>query len=160
MGRFELGDGEGQIRGSVVADVLQHDIDVDAGIPERTEDGSRHTGSIRDAQQRHLGDVGLVRYGAHLLTYLHLTPLGDDCPRFVVERGSDVDLHRVRLADLDGARVHHPSPRGRQLEHLVVVDRGDHARVGDEPRVRGVHARHVGEDFAAVGADGDGERDR
>ena len=143
-----------------MTDVLEHDVDVDPGVTERTEDRRRDPRLVGDPQQRHLGNVGLVRYRAHLLAYLHLAPSRDDCPRFVVERGSDADLHRVRLADLDRARMHDPSARGRQLEHLVVVDRRDHARVGDDARVGRVHARDVGEDLAAVGADRHGERDR
>ena len=133
-------------------DVLEHDVDVDPGVTERPEDRRRHARVVRDAKDRHLGDVGLVRDGAHLLAYFHPVLLRDDCPRFVVERGSDANLHRVRLADLDGARMHHPRSGGGELEHLVVVDRCDHPRIGNDARIGGVHAGNVGEDLAVVGA--------
>src|SRR5205807_4446221 len=61
------GDGEGEVGGAVVTDVLEDDVDVDVMLRQRPEDGGGDAGTIRHAQQGDLGDIGLVRDAAHLL---------------------------------------------------------------------------------------------
>src|SRR5205807_1075791 len=80
--------------------------------------------------------------------------------------------HVELLGELDAARVHDAGADAGQLEHLVVADGVDLARLGDDARVGGVDAVHVGVDFAADlavagggvvlhdGGEGDGRRVR
>ena len=141
-------------------EVLHDDVDVDSGVAERTEDRRCDAGAIRNTQQRDLGHVGLVCDAANLLALFHSWVSADDRSRLLLEAVEDPDFHRVCLSDLDRPRVDDPSARRRKLEHLVVRDLRQHARVGDEVRIRRVDAGDVGEDLTPLGCEGDGKRDR
>ena len=67
--------------------------------------------------------------------------------------------HGELLRELDRARLQHLGAERRHLEHLVVGDAGELARVRHHVRVGGVDAVHVGEDLAHVGLERRGQRD-
>ena len=61
--------------------------------------------------------------------------------------------------ELDRAHLQHARPARRHLEHLLVGDAVDLARVGHDARIGGEDAVDVGVDLADVGADAGGDRD-
>ena len=70
-----------------------------------------------------------------------------------------MDPDTVVAGELDRAEHQHPGAAGRQLEHLLVADLGELARVGDEPWIGGEDTVDVGVDLADIGAERGGERD-
>ena len=66
-------------------------------------------------------------------------------------------LHAVFHAELDRADLQHLGAERRQLEHLLVADALDLARVGHDVRVGGVDAVDVGVDLADVGLERGGD---
>ena len=68
--------------------------------------------------------------------------------------------HAVLLRELDRAGLEHLGAEARHLEHLVVGDPVELLRLGDDVRVGGVDAVHVGVDLADVGAERGGEGHR
>ena len=67
--------------------------------------------------------------------------------------------HAVLHAELDRADLQHLGAERRQLEHLLVADAVDLARVADDVRIGGVDAVDVGVDLADVGLERGGDRD-
>ena len=78
----------------------------------------------------------------------HVLLLDDPRALAVVERRADVDLDAVVTSVLDRAQREHARPARRQLEHLLVGDLRELARVGDDARVGAVDAVDVGVDLA------------
>jgi hypothetical protein len=68
--------------------------------------------------------------------------------------------HVELLGELDRPRVHDAGAHARHLQHLVVADGVHLAGVGDDPRVGGVHAVHVGVDLALDVVPGELDRGR
>ena len=109
--------------------------------------------------ERDLGDVPVVGQAADLVPLLHERVLLDERAGRVLERAEDLDDDVVDPAELDGAGLHHLGALVGELEHLLVADDVELARVGHEARVGRVDAVDVGEDLAAVGAEPRGEGD-
>ena len=143
-----------------MSDVLDDEVDVDAGRGERVEDGPGDAGPVRDRHDRDLGDVPVVGQAADLVALLHERVLLDERARRVLERAQDLDDDVVDPAELDGPDLHDLGALVGEFEHLLVADDGELAGVGDEPRVGGVDAPDVGEDLAAVGLERGGQGDR
>jgi len=77
----------------------------------------------------------------------------------VVEARAAVDDHAVVAGELDGAHLQDAGAARGHLEHLLVGDAVELARVRDDARVGGVDAVDVGVDLAYVGADAGRHRD-
>ena len=120
---------------------------------------SRDARPVGHLDQRDLGDVPVVGEAADLVALLHERVLLDERAGRVLERAEDLDDDVVDPAQLDGAGLHDLGALLGQLEHLLVADDGELAGVRHEARVGGVDAADVGEDLAAVGAEGGGQRD-
>ena len=89
----------------------------------------------------------------HSLCVLHPGSL------LVGERRAGVDAHAVVACQLHRAEHEHLRAGGGHLEHLVVGDDGELARLRHEPRIGGEHPGHVRVDLAGAaerGSEGDG----
>jgi hypothetical protein len=64
------------------------------------------------------------------------------------------------VGELDRSQGEHVRPGAGHLEHLVEVDLGQLAGLGNDPRVGGEHAGHVGVDLTRIGVERLGERRR
>jgi hypothetical protein len=84
--------------------------------------------------------------------------LADPSSVALAERRADAELHTVAARDLDRPQRHDARAARRHLEHLLVRDVVELQRLGDETRIGGEDAGHVGEDLAR-GAESGGERD-
>ena len=78
----------------------------------------------------------------------------------LAERRADVDRDVVAAGVLHAAQVQHLGAAGGQLQHLLVGDPVELARVRDDARVGGEDAVDVGVDLADVGVQGGRQRDR
>ena len=154
LGRRELDprDREREVGRAAVADVLDDHVDVDAGLGERVEDRPRDARPVRHGDDRDLGDVPVVGEPADLVALLHERVLLDERAGGVLERAEDLDDDVVDPAQLDRPDLHDLGALVGELEHLLVADDRELARLGDESRVGRVDALDVGEDLAAVGA--------
>src|SRR6266849_6447664 len=119
------------------ADVLHDDVDRDAGLAQRFEDGGRDAWTVGDADHRDLRHVGFLRDPEHSLPVFHRHFGDDHRTHAVVEARADVDGHAVQLAYLDRARMYHTRTDRGQLEHLVVADMRELARGFHDARVGG-----------------------
>ena len=160
LAELDPGHGERQVGLAAVADVLDDHVDVDAGVGQRVEDGPGDARPVRDGHDRDLGDVPVVGEAADLVALLHERVLLDERARRVLERAQDLDDDVVDPAELDRADLHDLGALVGELEHLLVADDGQLAGRRHEPRVGRVDAPHVGEDLAAVGAQGGRQGDR
>ncbi len=144
-------NGERDIGETVLADVLHHHIDRDLLTRDGREDLPTHSGDIGDAQHRHAGFVGGHRGAANRLAGRF--GLGDDHRALGVrETAADVNRDAKLFGKFNRAAVHHARAEAGQFKHLVVTDHVDASRFGQQPRVGGVNAIHVGIDFTRVGA--------
>ena len=147
---------------AVVRDVLHDHVDVDRPRPRSPGRSCAATpGPVGHVVDRHLRLVGVERDpGDQHAFHLVLAPPAPTCR---ARRSNDERTWSGtpwRRAILDRARLQHLGARRRQLEHLVVADHVDLARVRHDPRVGGEHAVDVGVDLADLGADRAGHRDR
>ena len=118
-----------------------------------------HAGAVGHVVDRDLRLVGVQGDAADQHAF-HVVVLLDPGSLVLLERRADVQRHARPARHLDRAGLQHLRAGRRQLEHLVVGDAVDLARVGDDPRVGRVDAVHVGVDLADVGADRAGHRHR
>ena len=163
VGQVGAVDGEGEVGELVVADglVLDDHVDVDVGVGQRGEDPPGDAGLVADAGQRHARLVVGVGHGCYeWLLHGFLSSLNDEGTGAVLEAAAAVDADAVVARVLDRAQLQDLRPRGRHLEHLLVGDGRQLARVGDDPRVGAEDAGDVGVDLADLGVEGGGEGDR
>ena len=73
------------------------------------------------------------------------------------KRAEYLNSDAVHPAQLYGARLHHLRPLVGELQHLLISNHLQLAGVRDHAGIRRVDAGHVGEDLAAIGAEGGGE---
>ena len=143
-----------------MADVLDDQVDVDAGLGERVEDRPRDAGSIGDRHDRDLRHVPVVGEPTDLVALLHEGVLLDERARGVLEGAQDLDDDVVDPAELDCPDLHDLRTLVGELEHLLVADDGELAGGRHQARVGGEDAAHIGEDLAAVRTEGRGQGDR
>ena len=125
--------------------------------PPKTRRGD--AGPVGHAQDRDLGLPAVVGDAGHHHVFHAVILPGHQRARVRLEGGAHVDRHVVLLGELDRAGLQHLGPQRGHLEHLVVGDAGQLARVGHHVGIGGVDAVHVGEDLAHVGLERGGERD-
>ena len=158
-GEFGGGHREGQVGFAVLAQVLDDHVDAEAGLAEVVEEGGERLRAVRQVVHRDAGlqavegDAGDGRVFKGLVDGFH------DGTGLVVEGGTDLEGHVVFLRELHGARLHDLGAAGGELEHLLVGDLRQLARVEHDAGVGGVDAVDVGVDLAEVGLDGGGDRD-
>ena len=139
---------------AALAGVLDDGVDVDVGVGQRGEDASRDARPVGDSAQRDLGLVGGVADGPddglfQLLFDVHsVASVGDPGALDVREAGAHVDGDVVLARVLDRAQGEHLRAAGGHLEHLVVGDGVQLARLRHEARVGGVDAVDVRVDLA------------
>ena len=54
------------------------------------------------------------------------------------------------LGHKDGTRLHDLGAERRHLEHFIVADGFEFPGLGDDPRVRGIDALHIGKDLTHI----------
>ena len=122
------------------------------------EDQRRDAGAVGDVGQREHHVVLAVGHGRHDWL-LHRSSFLNPGALLVRERGAGMNTNTVIARELDRAQHQDLRAGGRHLEHLLVRDRRQLARVRHDARVGGEHARDVGVDLAG-GAERGRERDR
>src|SRR5262249_20008343 len=116
-----------------------HDrVDVDARVRERGEEARG-----RDAVDVVHGLLALVHDAGDQSFLEHDLLLVNPRAGAVVERRPDVELDIVTTGDLDRAGCEHARAGRRHLEHLLVRERLELARVRNEPGIGGVDAVDV-----------------
>ncbi len=120
---------------AAIADLVGQVVDGDLGVVE----------SVGDAGDDRLFHAFLI------LSY--------QCAGSIGEAGAHPQGHVEATGHLDAAEHHHLGAARRQLQHLVVGDEVQLAGLGDDPRVGGVDAVHVGEDHAGLGPESRRQRD-
>ena len=158
----------GEVRGGG-RHVLHDHVEVDLRFRERVEDRRRLADLVRDPDDRDLGlaavvgDPGDDRCFHADLTLNSVRVVDaprDNCALEGAERRPDVDRDVVAPGVLDRAQVEHLGAASSELQHLLVGDRVELARVRDDPRVGGEDAVDVGVDLADVGLERGRQRDR
>ncbi len=134
---------------------LDHGVDVHRRVRERLEELGRIC--ALDLEHRLLDVVGDAC--DHRLLEHPLVLLAYPGALVVRERRAHVQRNAVVARELDAAQLEHLRAGRRQLEHLLVADRVELARPGNDARVGGEDALDVGVDLAALGAECGGERD-
>src|SRR5580658_1751708 len=151
--RVGLRHREREVGHALAARVLDDHVDVHARVGEGPEDPRGGAGLVGDVADDDL-DLVLVGGDAADDDLFHVSDFFfHEGPWIVVERGADFKGDGVLLGELHRARLHHLGSRGRELQHLVVGDLGQLARVLHHPGVGGVDPVHVGVDLALVGLD-------
>src|SRR5260221_2696611 len=133
-------------------DVLDDDVDRDSRRPERLEDRRGDAWAVAHAEYGDLRNVGFLRDAAHALPVFHRYLSDDHRTHAVVEARTHVDGDIEKTGDLDRAWMHHAGADRSQLQHLVLADMGELARVLHHPRIPRVDAVDVGGDLARVTA--------
>jgi hypothetical protein len=159
-GQVLLGQRERDVRVPGGGDVLDDHVDVDPRVRERAEDAARDPGAVGHVLDRRLRLAGVARDPGDDRLLEHVLLLHDPRPLLAREGRADVDRHAVVPSVLDGPQHEHLRPGRRELEHLLVADRGQLAGAGDDARVGGEDAVDVGVDLADVGVERGRHRDR
>ncbi len=147
-------------RSTVLGDVLDDHVDVDARPREVAKHLRGDARPVGDADDRHLRLGGVVGDpGDDRLLEHYLVLLADPGSFAVRERRANAELHTVATGNLDRAQRHHLRSGRGHLEHLLVGDLVELQRGGHDARVGGEDARDVREDLACVGAERGGQRD-
>ena len=149
---------EGEVRQVFHAGVLHDGVDADPGLRQRLEEGRRDAGTVRHPQHSHLRDVGVARHTAYLAADLHACLPVNQGARGLAERRGHQNRNVIELAQLNGAGLH-LGAAGRQLQHLLVVNLNQLARLGHDARVGGVDALDVRVDLASLRAKRGCQRD-
>ena len=133
--------------GVPVHDVLDDRVDVDVRRRDDVEDHRRHARAIGDTGQ---GEHDIVLAVCHRRDdrLLHLVSFLNPCSLLVREGRAGVNADAVIAGELDRAEHQHLGARRGHLEHLLVRDHSELARLGDDARIGGEDARHVGVDLA------------
>jgi len=143
-------DGEADVRRVVVHHVLDDVVDNDVARGDIAENLRGNAGTIRHGFDRHAGEV-FLEGGAGYDDVFHVRSLRDDPRAFVVVLAiAHVDAHVVLLGEFDGARLQHAGAKAGQLQHLVVADLVDLARVLADARISRIDAVDVGVILAHV----------
>ena len=162
LGRLEvrLRDREREVGAARTTDVLNDDVDRDAGRSERLEDRGGDAGPVGNADHCDLRYVAFLGDSSHALSVFHRYVGDDHGTHAFVEARPDVDRHAVELADLDRPRMNHARAHRGQLEHLVVLDVAELARGFHKARIRSEDSIDVGVDLARAGIQRGSQRDR
>ena len=137
---------------AVAADRLDDHVDVDAVARQRAEDGRGDARPVADAQHGDPRLVAAVGDPADDLAFHDLVLVHDQRAGPVLEARQHLDPHTVLHRQRHRAGLQHLGAQRGHLQHLLVGDAVELARLGDDPRVGGVDAVDVGEDVAALGA--------
>ena len=159
LGQVAHGHGEADLRLPLLRDVLDDHVHDDVGLGDAVEDPMHDARPVGNAQDRDPALVMRERRTRDADAQPAGVAFGDDPgPLGVGERAPHVDRHAVFLGELDRPRVHHARPQAGKLEHLIVTDPVDLARLGNDPGIGGVDAVHIRIDLAGVGPENGGER--
>ena len=151
------GDGARDVGVPLFAGVLDDHVDVDVRVGQGAEDLGRHAGPVGHAAHGDPGLVGGVGDGSDDRALHGVIFLSHPGAVVVGEARAHVDGDVVLARVLDGAHGEDLRAGGGHLEHLVVGDVVDLARLGDQARVGGVDAVDVRVDLADVGVQGVGQ---
>ena len=122
------------------------------------EDGGGDARPVVDAQHGDPRLVPAVGDPADDLAFHDLILVGDQRARPVVEARQHLHPDLVLHGQRHRAGLQHLGPERGHLQHLLVGDAVELAGLGDDARVGGVDAVDIGEDVAAVRAQGGGQR--
>ena len=143
-------------------DILQHHVDVDLRVRQRTEELRRLTRGVRDTQD---GDLRLRIVGSYSGQdcFFHgdiLQCSGNQRAGVVTVRRANSHRYVERASVFHTAQHQDLRPRCGQLQHLLEAELVQLARIGHNARIRGVDAVHVRVDLALVGIHRRRERHR
>ena len=166
-----LGAGEGDVGQTrrCGRDVLHDHVDVDAGIGEGTEDCRGLAGTVRYADDRDLGVIGVcgctgddrLLHGVSRGDSGRDRGLGQDKGALAVGEGRphvDGQIEAARI--FNATQVEHLGAGRGQLQHLLVGDDVELTCLGHDSRVGAKDTVDIGVDLAHVGAERRGQCDR
>jgi len=154
--------GEGNIGGwggQVVAGVLDDHVHIDVGVGDGFEN-----------QRGHPGPVGHLHQGEFGLVFVERNAADDDAFHaggfffhkgswVVIEAGADFKNDAEFFGEFDRAGLHDLGAQPGQFEHFIVGNLGQLAGAGNNARVGGIDAVHVGVNLAEAGLEGGGQGD-
>ena len=131
-GKLVLRDGERDVGATFGRHVLLDHVDVDVVVGQRAEQLGRDTRTVGHVEDRDLG-LGDVVGDARDDRLFHVRLLVGD-PRALLPREARAHVHRhlVVTRELDRPHREHAAAGGRHLEHLVVGDPRQLARLGHD----------------------------
>ncbi len=161
VGQVAVLDGEADVGGVVVHHVLDDVVDDDVGRGDVAEDLGGDAGPIGHVLDGDADQV-LLQGRARYDDVFHVRSLRDDPGAFGLSFWllRTCKRHVVLLGKLHRPRLQHRCAQAGQLEHFVVADAVDLARVFHDPRVGGVDAVDVGVVLADVGLEHRAEGDQ
>ena len=152
LAQVVLGGGEGDVGRAAGGHVLDDEVDVDVGLGQRREHLGRFADLVGKVVDGHLRVVESVGHTGNDRLFHASVFLSYQCAGGVGETGAYPQGHVEAAGHLDAAQHHDLGAARGEFQHLVVGDEVELAGLGDDARIGGVDAVHVGEDHAGFGA--------
>ena len=144
------GNGKADVLGALTSDRLQDDVYVDFAGSQRGENSESDARLVRNLDDRDAGDV-VVESDPFDKHFFHFANLLDNGARHIaVDARAHFHLNRIFFRHFHRAVVQNIGAAGGKLEHLVVGNLVELVGIGDDARVGGVYAVHIGVDFTFI----------
>ena len=157
-GLFHVGPGQGEadVLAGIPPNGLDDGVHVDARLSQQGEHAESNPWTMVQPHHRDAGNTGILRHARDICLF-HFDDLLDFRAGFPLQTGHDFHVHMIFFGQLHAAVVEYLGPLAGQLQHFIIGDLLQLHRAGGHPRVRGIHAVHIGVDLAQVRAEGGGQ---
>ena len=145
-----VGDGEDDILALVVAEGLDDHVHVDLAFGKEVEELIGNAWDVLKADQSKAGDLFILRHAGNVRFFHVFHNLLYNRTGVSGKAGEHLQRHAVAFCQLNRAVVQNLRAHGRKLQHFVIGDFLQLARLGNDARITGIDAVHIGIDLADV----------